>query len=181
MGCRFFPAFRRCISRHLELENAKEQALGRHPCTGVMAHATDVGAQNCRPKTKLGMQIARERQMYSPRLLSAFLLTFTTVHGTAAFAYDPNDCLNDVAKVDPKINIGLATELCSGAWTPEPAKCYELISTTDEGIVRGIAVELCAGSVDSQKTVACYVKAGTERKLNRGLSTTLCSARKSKN
>ena len=53
MGCRFLPAFRRCISRHLELENAKEQALGRHPCTGVMAHATDVRAQNCRPKTKL--------------------------------------------------------------------------------------------------------------------------------
>ena len=113
--------------------------------------------------------------------LSAICLTFAMVYSTAAFAYDPIDCLNDVTKIDPEINIGSGTELCSGAWTPEPAKCYGLISKIDEGIIRGIAVELCAGSVNSEKTIACYVKAGTEIKLNRGLSTTLYSARKSKN
>ena len=107
--------------------------------------------------------------------------SFTIVPCTAAFAYDPIDCLNDIAKIDPEINIGSATQLCSGAWTPEPAKCYGLISKKDKGIIRGIAIELCAGSVNSEKTIDCYVKAGTERKLNRGLSTTLCSARKSKN
>lgn len=119
--------------------------------------------------------------MQRPRFLRVILLTFIIGYGTDVFAYDPNDCLNDIAEIDPNINIGSATELCSGAWTPEPAKCYELISKVDEGMIRGIAVELCAGSVSSEKTVACYAKAGTERKLNRGLSTTLCSARKNKN
>jgi hypothetical protein len=119
--------------------------------------------------------------MHRNGALSVIFLTFIIVHGTAAFAYDPIDCLNDIAKIDPEINIGSATELCSGAWTPEPAKCYGLISKIDKGIIHGIAIELCAGSVDSEKTIDCYVKAGTERKLNRGLSRTLCSARKSKN
>lgn len=112
--------------------------------------------------------------------IAASIVTVST-YSAPTLAYDPIDCLNDVAKLDPKINVGSATELCSGAWTPEPVKCYDLISKIDEGIIRGIAVELCAGSADSEKTIACYIKAGTERNLNRGLSTTLCSARKSKN
>ncbi len=123
----------------------------------------------------------RGTRMHTTKALSIIFLVLAIGHSTVAFAYDPTDCLNDVAELDPKINIGSATELCSGAWTPEPAKCYGLVSKVDEGIIRGIAVELCAGSVNSEKTVACYIKAGTERKLNRGLSTTLCSARKNKN
>jgi len=101
--------------------------------------------------------------MHRTRALSVTFLVIAMVHGTSALAYDPTDCLNDVAELDPKINIGLATELCSGAWTPEPAKCYGLASKVDEGIIRGIAVELCAGSVNSEKTIACYVKAGTKK------------------
>jgi hypothetical protein len=123
----------------------------------------------------------RGTRMHAIKAISIISLVLAMAHSTVAFAYDPTDCLNDVAELDPKINIGSATELCSGAWTPEPAKCYGLASKVDEGIIRGIAVELCAGSVNSEKTIACYVKAGTERRLNRGLSTTLCSARKNKN
>jgi hypothetical protein len=74
----------------------------------------------------------------------------------------------------------LATELCSGSWSPEPAKCYSGVSLIDEEISRGIAIELCAGSLDAKKTLECYSKSGT-RNLNRGLATTLCSAKKNKN
>jgi len=123
----------------------------------------------------------RGTRMHTTKAISIISLVLAIGHSTVAFAYDPTDCLNDVVELDPKINIGSATELCSGAWTPEPAKCFGLASKVDEGIIRGIAVELCAGSVNSEKTIACYTKAGTERRLNRGLSTTLCSARKNKN
>lgn len=123
----------------------------------------------------------REIRMHTTKAISIISLVLAIGHSNVAFAYDPTDCLKDVAELDPKINIGSATELCSGAWTPEPAKCYGLASKVDEGIIRGIAVELCAGSVNSEKTIACYIKAGAERRLNRGLSTTLCSARKNKN
>ena len=123
----------------------------------------------------------RGTRMHRTQAISIISLVLAIGHSTVAFAYDPTDCLNDVAELDPKINIGSATELCSGAWTPEPAKCYGLALKVVEGIIRGIAVELCAGSVNSEKTIACYTKAGTERRLNRGLSTTLCSARKNKN
>ena len=92
-------------------------------------------------------------------------------YGTAAIAYDPVDCLNDIAKVDSGIMVGLATKLCPGAWTPEPVKCYLGASKADEGISRGIAIDLCAGAVNAESTLACYVRAGTERKLNRGLAT----------
>jgi hypothetical protein len=85
--------------------------------------------------------------------------------------------MNDIAEVDSGIIVGLATRLCSGAWTPEPVKCYLLVSKVDD-IPRGIAIDLCAGAVDAEKTVECYVKAGTARKLNRGLATTLCGAKK---
>ena len=96
---------------------------------------------------------------------------------TAAFAYDPLDCLNDIAEVDSGIIVGLATRLCSAAWTPEPVKCYVIVSKADEGIPRGIAIDLCAGAVDSEKTVDCYLKAA-RRKMIRGLATTLCGAKK---
>lgn len=95
----------------------------------------------------------------------------------ASLAYVPLDCLNDAAKADPEIIIGLATKLCAGAWSPEPVKCYAVVSKVDE-IPRGIAIDLCAGSVSAENTVACYIKAATERKLNRGLSMTLCGAKK---
>ena len=51
------------------------------------------------------------------------LLGFTP--SFSAIAYDPLDCLKDVSKVDKDIIVGLATKLCSGAWTAEPVKCYE--------------------------------------------------------
>lgn len=103
---------------------------------------------------------------------------FVLTYSTSLFAYDPIDCLNDVASVDSGIIIGLATRLCSGAWTPEPVKCYQNVSSLDNGIPRGIAIDLCAGSVDAEKTLDCYFQAGSKRRLNRGLSTTLCSVRK---
>jgi hypothetical protein len=46
----------------------------------------------------------------------------------SAIAYDPLDCLNDAAKVDKDIIVGLSTKLCSGAWTAEPVKCYAQVS-----------------------------------------------------
>ncbi|WP_146174280.1 hypothetical protein [Pseudomonas sp. GV071] len=100
--------------------------------------------------------------------------------GHSALAYDPYDCLDDVANVDPEMPIGLATELCSGSWSPEPVNCYQGASKIDEEILRGIAVELCAGSTNAGNTLECYAKSGG-RDLNRGLATTLCSAKKGKN
>jgi len=112
------------------------------------------------------------------RILQNVSIALAVTYGTAAFAYDPLDCLNDIAEVDSTINVGLATKLCSAAWTPEPVKCYVLASKVDDTIPRFIAIDLCAGAVDAGKTVECYVKAGTSRKMNRGLSATLCGAKK---
>jgi len=109
------------------------------------------------------------------------LILMTCSYSTIAKdSYDPYDCLNDVARIDPKITNGLATELCSGAWSQEPAKCYAGISNIDDEISRGIAVELCSGSINAEKTLLCYAN-GSSRELNRGLATTLCSANKVKN
>ncbi len=105
-------------------------------------------------------------------------LVASLAYGTAAFAYDPLDCLNDAVEVDSTIPVGLATRLCSAAWTPEPARCYPMASALDDGIPRFVAVDLCAGTVDAAKTIECYIRAGTQRKLNRGLATTLCGAKK---
>lgn len=112
------------------------------------------------------------------RIIHSFSFIVFVTYGTAAFAYDPLDCLNDIAKVDSEITVGLATRLCSGSWTPEPVKRYQNVSKIDDGIPRGIAIDLCAGTVSSEKTIDCYHQAGTRRQLNRGLATTLCSAKK---
>lgn len=112
------------------------------------------------------------------RIIHCFSFIALVTHGTAAFAYDPLDCLNDIASVDSEINIGLATRLCSGTWTPEPVTCYQNVSKIENGIPRGIAIDLCAGTVNSEKTLDCYLQAGTRRHLNRGLATTLCGAKK---
>lgn len=110
------------------------------------------------------------------RAIQSISFALTLIYGTAAFAYDPLDCLDDIAKVDPEIVVGLATRLCSGAWTAEPVKCYQNLSKVDDGISRGIAIDLCAGAENSEKTVACYAKAAS--RMNRGLATTLCGAKK---
>ena len=110
--------------------------------------------------------------------IHSFSFIVFVTYGTAAFAYDPLDCLNEIATVDPTINVGLATKLCSGTWTPEPVKCYQNASKIDAGIPRGIAIDLCAGTVSSQKTLDCYHQAGVRRNLNRGLATTLCGVKK---
>ena len=102
------------------------------------------------------------------------LLGFTP--SFSANAYDPVDCLNDVSKVDKDIIVGLATKLCSGAWTAEPVKCYAQVSHVDTTIPRGIAIDLCAGSSDAETTLKCYKKAG-ERGLARFLATRLCAVR----
>ena len=112
------------------------------------------------------------------RIIRIFSIIISLSHGTAAFAYDPVDCFDDIAKVDSGINNGLATRLCSGAWTPEPVHCYQNVPNIDADIPRGIAIDLCAGTVDAGKTLDCYEKASTELKLNRGLATTLCGAKK---
>ena len=102
------------------------------------------------------------------------LLGFTP--SFSAIAYDPLDCLKDASKIDKDIIVGLATKLCSGAWTAEPVKCYAQVSRVDTAIPRGIAIDLCAGSADAEKTLNCYKKAG-ERGLARFLATKLCGAR----
>ena len=106
------------------------------------------------------------------RIIHSFSFIVFVTYGTAAFAYDPLDCLNDIAKADSGIPIGLATRLCSGAWTPEPVKCYENASKIYDGIPRFIAIDLCAGTVSSKKTLDCY-QAAANRNLNRALATTL--------
>jgi hypothetical protein len=112
------------------------------------------------------------------RIIHSFSFIVFVTYGTAAFAYDPLDCLNDIASVDSEIPVGLATRLCSGTWTPEPVKCYQNVSKIDDGIPRFIAIDLCAGTVSSEKTLDCFYQAGTRRQLNRGLATTLCGAKK---
>ena len=112
------------------------------------------------------------------RIIHSFFFIILVTYGTAAFAYDPLDCLNDIATADSEIPIGLATRLCSGTWTPEPVKCYQNASKIDDGITRGIAIDLCAGTVSSKKTLDCYQQAGARRNLNRGLATSLCGVRK---
>ncbi|AAZ28825.1 hypothetical protein [Colwellia psychrerythraea] len=112
-------------------------------------------------------------------ILIFVMITFTNLV-IAKDTYDPYDCLNDVARIDPKITNGLATELCSAAWSPEPAKCYAGASKIDDEIPRGTAVELCAGSVNAKNTLACYGNSGSWE-LNRGLATTLCGVNKIKN
>jgi hypothetical protein len=111
------------------------------------------------------------------RIIHSFSFVVFVTYGTAAFAYDPLDCLNDIAKV-AEIPVGLATRLCSGTWTPEPVKCYQNASKIDADIPRFIAVNLCAGTVSSKKTLDCYHQAGVRRNLNRDLATTLCGAKK---
>ena len=105
----------------------------------------------------------------------AILIGFTS--SFSAFAYDPLDCLDDISRADPEIIVGLATKLCSGAWSPEPVKCYIVVSKVDRSVPRGTAIDLCAGSTSAESTLQCYGKA-SERGLNRGLATTLCGARK---
>ena len=93
-------------------------------------------------------------------------------------AYDPLDCVNDGSNVDKDIVVGLATRLCSGAWTAEPVKCYAQVSNIYP-IPRGIAIDLCAGSANAENTLKCYEKAG-ERGLARFLATRLCAVREPK-
>jgi hypothetical protein len=103
----------------------------------------------------------------------------TSVRAGEAIAYEPLDCLKDVSKVDKDIIVGLATKLCSRAWTAEPVKCYAQVSRVDTTIPRGIAIDLCAGSANAEKTLKCYEKAG-ERGLARFLAATLCGVREPK-
>ena len=119
-----------------------------------------------------------ERKNLDVDCLLGCLFFCVIAYGSPVLAYDPLDCLDDIVKVDSSITVGLATKLCSGAWSPEPVHCYGAASKVDDGIIRGIAIDLCAGSIDAKKTLECYFRAGAERKLNRGLSTTLCGAKK---
>ena len=70
------------------------------------------------------------------RIVHSFSFIIFVTYSTAAFAYDPLDCLNDIATADSEISIGLATKLCSGTWTPEPVKCYQKVSKIDQEIPR---------------------------------------------
>jgi hypothetical protein len=110
-------------------------------------------------------------------IIYVVLLGFTP--SFSAIAYDPLDCLKNVSKVDKDIVAGLATKLCSGAWTAEPVKCYAEVSRVDTTLPRGIAIDLCAGSANAENTLKCYEKAG-ERGLVRFLATTLCGVREPK-
>ena len=99
------------------------------------------------------------------RTIPSISFAFALTYGSVAFAYDPVDCLDDIAKSDPEIIVGLAARLCSGAWTPEPVKCYQLVSTLDTSIPRGIAIDLCAGAVRTAPPVRSVPK-----RLSRALS-----------
>jgi hypothetical protein len=113
------------------------------------------------------------------RIVHSFSFIFFVTCGTAAFAYDPLDCLNDIAKADAEIPAGLAARLCSATWTPEPVKCYQKVSKIDQEIPRGIAIDLCAGTVSAEKTLDCYHQATVARRqMSRGLATTLCGVKK---
>ena len=112
-----------------------------------------------------------------PIIIYVVLLGFTP--SFSAIAYDPLDCLKDASKVDKDIIVGLATKLCSGAWTAEPVKCYAQVSHVDTTIPRGIAIDLCAGSADAGNTLKCYKKA-SESGLARFLATRLCGVRESR-
>ncbi|CAH6966960.1 conserved exported hypothetical protein [Vibrio chagasii] len=109
---------------------------------------------------------------------SALFILLSTL-SFSALAYDPYNCIADVAKVDTKISVGLATELCSGAWSNEPAKCYIGASVVDEEIPRFLAIKLCSGSVDAEKTLLCYAKS-SDFELSRGSATTLCGVNRYK-
>ena len=111
--------------------------------------------------------------------LGIYVLLLGFTPSFSAIAYDPLDCLKDASKVDKDISVGLATKLCSGAWTAEPVKCYAQVSRVDTTIPRGIAVDLCAGSSNAENTLKCYEKAG-ESGLARFLATTLCGVREPK-
>lgn len=108
--------------------------------------------------------------------LGIYVVLLGLTPSSAAIAYDPLDCVGDVSKVDKDMIIGLATKLCSGAWTAEPVKCYAQVSKVDTTIPRGIAIDLCAGSADAGNTLQCYKKA-SERGLARFLATRLCGVR----
>lgn len=105
-----------------------------------------------------------------------FIFSTSLFFSSYAFAYDPLDCVNDIAKVDKEINVGLATRLCAGSWSSEPVTCYKNAALVDKDINRGTAIDLCAGSVNAEKTIACYGEAG--QRFNRGIATTLCGAKK---
>ncbi len=111
------------------------------------------------------------------RIIQAFSLALIATCSNAAFAYGPNDCLNDVVDIDSTMPVGLGTKLCHAAWTDAPANCYGAVSIYDESIPRFIAIDLCAGSTDAVRTLTCYKEVG-ERGLNRGLATTLCGENK---
>ena len=119
----------------------------------------------------MGTDLAKILNLRYQLGIYVLLLGFTP--SFSAIAYDPLDCLNDAAKVDKDIIIGLATKLCSGAWTAEPVKCYAQVSRVDTTISRGIAIDLCAGSANAENTLKCYEKAG----LARFLATRLCGVR----
>lgn len=106
---------------------------------------------------------------------SKFFIT-TFLFSKLAYAYSPLDCVDDIARVDKDINIGMASRICSGSWSPEPVACYTKVIQLDKGINRGIAIDLCAGSVKADDTVSCYLGAG--QRFNRGIATTLCGAKK---
>jgi hypothetical protein len=132
-----------------------------------------LGAYGITVREELGENVKLKPIIY------VVLLGFTP--SFSAIAYDPLDCLNDAAKVDKDIIIGLATKLCSGAWTAEPVKCYAQVSRVDTTIPRGIAVDLCAGSSNAENTIKCYAEAsGKRRSLARFLATRLCGVRESR-
>jgi hypothetical protein len=115
----------------------------------------------------------RQRALYGKTRQFLVLLAFMP---SPSLAYDPLDCLKDAGKIAPNITVGLATRLCSAAWSPEPLKCFATIPEVDDGITLGISVELCAGTTDGDRTVQCYRKAW-HGGISRGQATTLCSAR----
>lgn len=108
------------------------------------------------------------------------VLMFSSIYmSSSALAYDPLDCIDDIAKADEGIIMGLSAELCSGTQSSDPVQCYKDLFKVDSGMIRGIAVDLCAGSTNAKNTIACYLKA-SNRGMIRSLATTLCGAKKQK-
>jgi hypothetical protein len=95
------------------------------------------------------------------------------------FAYDAVDCVQDAAKVDKGMIVGLATELCAGAASPTVIECYVNSFKVDTGMIRGLAIDLCAGSANAARTLDCYLKA-SKMGMVRGIAIELCGTKKSR-
>ena len=114
------------------------------------------------------------------KILALIILTSCSFQmASSALAYDAVDCVQDAAKADKGMIVGLATELCAGAASPAVIECYINSFKVDSGMIRGLAIDLCAGSTNATRTLDCYLKA-SRTGMVRGIAIELCGTKKSR-